>query len=72
MPVISDTEWQAQSDLNTMVEAKEVQKDPGRMAAAKSFAERQAEKFQQLGAEIPSPPKKSFNGAVSGSRMEVS
>lgn len=45
-----DKEWQAKMDLQTLIEAKKIQKDPKRMAACKKCAsERKKELADEMG-----------------------
>ena len=56
-------------DMHTVLNAQEVEKSPGRMQAAKSFAINEAERFTQLAKRIPDQENKEFNGSVKKSRM---
>lgn len=56
-------------DLDTLVRAKEIEKDPARMHRAREHALREMERFTQLADEIPGRPPKTFNGAAQGSGM---
>lgn len=67
MPDLDD--FEAESDLHTLVRAKEIQKDQGRMSRAKSFASAKQDQFRKLAEDIPG--KASFrNNTVRGSKME--
>lgn len=39
----ADTDWQAQSDMRTLVEAEAIKRDPKRLAAAKACAKKKLE-----------------------------
>lgn len=41
--IAGDTEWQAQSDVRTLVEAEQIKRDPKRLAAAKACAKKRLE-----------------------------
>jgi len=64
-----DDDFQAEQDMRTVLNAKEIEQDPGRMIAAKNFAISEAQRFKQIADEIPDPEKKGFDGAVKNSKM---
>lgn len=49
-----DSKWQAENDLRTLCEAKEIQKDKKRFAAAQAIAK---EKLAEMGGIISEEPK---------------
>lgn len=63
-------DFEAQFDLDTLVRAKEIEKDPGRMARAREHALAQQERFRELSKNLPGTKKGGFNGAARGSKME--
>ena len=69
MPSMTNDNFEAQFDLDTLVRAKEIEKDPGRMARAREHALRQQERFADLASKIPGTKKGGFNGATK-SKME--
>ena len=62
-------DYQAQEDAFTLLKAQEIEKDNGRIAAAKSFAIDVAEKFKQMARDLPSIRGKVVNNSVANSRM---
>lgn len=64
-----DEDLDAGFDAETLVRAREIEKDAGRMQRAKDFAGRQQDHFKQLAESIPGKPKRAFNGTVKNSRM---
>lgn len=62
--------FEAEFDLDTLVRAKEIEKDPGRMERAKQHALRQKERFAELAKSLPGTKRGGMNGAVRGSKME--
>lgn len=60
----------AEFDLDTLVRAKEIEKDPGRMTRAREHALAQQERFGELAKNLPGTRKGGFNGAAKGSKME--
>ena len=63
-------DFEAQEDAFTLVKAKEIQKSAGRVNAARSFAESQAEKFEQMAKDLPKVERKPMNNSVRNSKME--
>lgn len=51
--VAMDKKWQAESDLRTLLDAREIQKDAKRMAAVRKVAREKAELLESL-----NPPEK--------------
>ena len=68
MPHVSDV-VDPGYDLDTLMRAKEIEKDPARMSRAREHALREKERFTLLADEIPGRPPKTFNGAARGSGM---
>ena len=62
-------EFEAQFDLETLVRAKEIEKDIGRMDRARRFAEKKRDEFRDVANDFPSKPKRRFNGEVRNSKM---
>ena len=62
-------EFEAQFDLETLVRAKEIEKDLPRMQRAKLFAEKKREEFDRLARDLPGRPPRRFNGSVKNSKM---
>lgn len=51
---ISDTDWQAQSDMRTLIEAVEIKRDPKRLAAAQACAKKKLEEVATVAAyQVP-------------------
>lgn len=67
MPITED--FDAQFDLDTLVRAKEIEKDPSRMARAKEHALHQQERFAELARNLPGTKRGGFNGAARDSKM---
>lgn len=44
---MADTDWQAQSDMRTLVEAQQIRDDPKRFKAAQAEAKKQAEALEE-------------------------
>lgn len=70
MSVSSDNDFDASFDLDTLVRAKEIEKDPGRMMRAREHALQQQERFSEMAKNLPGTKKGGFNGSVRGSKME--
>ncbi len=62
-------EFDAGFDLDTLVRAKEIEKDVGRMARAKDHAVQQKERFAGIARDLPGKKPGGFNGAVRDSKM---
>ena len=62
-------DFEAQHDLETLVRAKEINKDQARMDRAKRFAENKREEIDDIVKDFPSKPAPRFNGAVKNSKM---
>ena len=60
-------DFEAQHDLDTLVRAKEIEADEGRLRRAKNHALEQQDHFRRLAADLPG--KGFTNGAVKGSGM---
>lgn len=65
-----DDDFQAESDAHALIQGKEVEKDPGRIARARGFIERQRDKFADMAKALPDTPVKVPNGTVRNSKME--
>lgn len=63
-------DFDAEFDLDTLVRAKEIEKDSGRMARAREHALRQQERFGELAKNLPGTKQGGINGAARGSKME--
>ena len=59
-------------DVETILSAKEIEKDPSRMDGARQYIKSQQERFAKLEQDFPKAEKKrdSFLNAVHGSKME--
>lgn len=68
MPIVD--EFEAESDAFTLIRAKEIEADAGRIMAARNFAEQQKEKFEQMGRDLPEIKKRPMNNSVRNSKME--
>ena len=44
-PMLSEKDWEAQSDMDTLIRAAEIKESPARMAAAESFASRESKRL---------------------------
>lgn len=53
-----DKKWQAESDVRTLMQAREIQADAARMRAAKAAAERQAKEAAKVAKAMPARRKK--------------
>ena len=62
-------DFEAQMDLETLAQAKEIEKDPSRVDRAKRFAEKKSEEYGQLSKSLPGKPARRFNGAGRDSKM---
>lgn len=62
-------EFDAGYDLDTLVRAKEIEKDAGRMARVKEHAAQQQERFAALTRSLPGKKPGGFNGAIRDSKM---
>jgi len=57
-------------DLNVLLEAEDIRKNPGRMRKAKAYADEQSERMQEVSGRLfGKPGTKAFNGAVKNSKM---
>lgn len=57
--MMEDDDWQAQCDLRTLIDAKDIKGDPERMAAARQYAQDQARKMAQF-SEDEDPLEKGY------------
>lgn len=62
-------DFEAEQDLRVLTEAERIKRDTGRVARARSFAERQSEEFKRLGESLPKAKTKGFNGSARNSKM---
>ncbi len=69
MPIGPDSDYQAQEDAFTLLRAKEIEEDAGRVSAAKSFAVDKSEQFAQMARDMPSAKVKAVNNSVANSKM---
>ena len=71
MPVhpMTDKDYQAEGDLEALARANDVERDPGRLANAKRYAEDRKEEFARIAESLPGKPATRFNGGVKNSRM---
>lgn len=67
----TNDDYEAESDLNAIVRAKEIEADESRMARAKRFAEKRKNEFAEVAASLPGKAPSGFDGAVRGSRMRT-
>ncbi len=63
--VMTDQEFQAQMDMETLIRAKEIQAEPGRVQAAKRFAEDKADEMRAVSEKIAPTKPRPFAGAKS-------
>ncbi len=56
-------EFQAEMDLDTLVRAKEIERDGTRVARARAFAERRAEALKAQADGLPAPRTRPINGS---------
>lgn len=47
-PLSEDKKWQAEDDMRTLLRAKEIEKDPKRLAAARAMAKEKMAAMQQI------------------------
>lgn len=66
--VIND--FEAESDAHALIQSREVEKDPGRIARARAFVERKRDQFADMAKALPDTPVKVPNGTVRNSKME--
>ena len=65
-------DYEAQYDAETLVRAKEILKDQGRVARAQAYAEERRDVMARIASDIAgSVPKGRFSGAVRDSKMKV-
>lgn len=62
-------DFEAQDDAFTLIRAKEIEKDQGRVGRARVFAEKKRDQFGQMLDELPKIPIKAKNNSVKNSRM---
>lgn len=68
--MVQPMDMDAQFDAETLVRAKEIAEDQGRMKRAQAYAEDQRDVMAKVASDITgSIPKGRFDGSVSGSRM---
>lgn len=48
MAIGMDADWQAESDMRTLMQAEEIEKDPKRLAAAKKKAKEKLAELQKV------------------------
>ena len=72
MPDRSPEDFEAQYDAETLIRAKEIQKDHGRVRAAQAYAEDQRDTMARIASDIAGSVQKGrFSGAVRGSKMKT-
>ncbi len=60
-----DDDFQAEMDLQSLIQAEDIQKDSARMSRARTFAEQRAEKASgAVGKIFGERERRPFNGAV--------
>ena len=63
MPDTED-DFQAEMDLRSLKEAKDINDDPSRLDRARGFATRKAEELTKIVSDLPKPKQRSrFSGA---------
>ena len=71
MPDRTPEDYEAQYDAETLIRAKEIQRDQGRVLAAQAYAEEQRDAMARIASDIAgSIQKPGFDGAVRGSKMK--
>lgn len=66
---MTDADYKAEADLDALVRAKEIDRDPARQHAVKRLAEDRKEEAARIAESLPGRPKRTFNGAVKNSKM---
>ncbi len=66
---MTDEDYRAEGDLEAMARAKEIERDPARLAQVKNYADKRKEEFARISESLPGRPKRVFNGAVKNSKM---
>ncbi len=67
MPLQSDRDWEAEQDLDALMRADDVQKDPARLQRIQSHLEEKREAIDNALTRI-TPAAKNFNGATRSKR----
>ncbi|MCH8914187.1 MAG: hypothetical protein IIA33_11545 [Planctomycetes bacterium] len=62
--------YEAEDDLRTIIQARKIEADSGRMARAKNVATRKKDEFSLIEKEFPATTPRGFNGAVRDSKMK--
>lgn len=55
IPMMDDKKWQAESDMQTLARAKEIEADRARLTAAKRIAEQKIKQMQSVVAKKTTP-----------------
>ena len=72
MPDRTPEDYEAQYDVETLLRAKKIQNDHGRVRAAQAYAEEQRDAMARIASDIAGSVQKGrFNGAVRGSKMKA-
>ena len=72
MPDRSPEDYEAQFDAETLIRAKDIQKDQGRVRRAQAYAEDQRDAMARIASDIAGSIQKGrFTGAVRGSKMKI-
>lgn len=66
---MTDADFRVEGDLDALVRAKEIERNPARQGAAKRLAEDRKEEATRIVESLASRPKRRFNGAVKNSKM---
>ena len=66
---MSEADYKAEADLEALVRAKEIERDPSRLETVRRFAETRKEEFARVAESLPGKPSRRFNGSVKNSKM---
>ena len=62
--------FQSSEDAFTLVRAKEIEEDSGRVNRARSFLQSEGDKFKEMASMLPTANLKTVNNGVRDSKME--
>ena len=65
----TDADYRAEGDLDAMTRAKEIERDPARLAGVKRYVETRKDELGRIAESLPDRPARRFNGTVRNSKM---
>ena len=66
---MSEADYKAEADLEALVRAKEIERDPSRLETVRRFAETRKDEFARVVESLPGKSPRRFDGTVKNSKM---